>query len=358
VVAVEDSNARRERIFSFWTVVKSTDMNQDGTTETPALPDSKSTTRRRLQIAGTVFFLACIVWALWLSIDEMADNWATNPTYSHGYLVPLISAALLWMRRGEFPQKKANKSSSWGLALVLFGAACHVGGLLFYIRWLTGFALIPYIAGAVVLLWGWAVLKWALPAIGFLVFMIPLPYSVERFMQEPLKRVSTNLSAYMLQTLGFPALTEGTIIIMDTNELGVVDACSGLKMLMIFFAMSTAVALFIRRPLIEKLIVVLSALPIAIAVNVVRITTTGICYGFNMNHLADLIFHDLAGWLMMPQALLLLWLLLRILSFVIEDTDSLAARPAMILNTGTTRSLPAQAATRSLPPASKRRGKR
>ncbi len=105
-----------------------------------------------------------------------------------------------------------------------------------------------------------------------------------------------------------------------------VEACSGLGMLVTFFALSTAVALIIRRSLTERLVVFLSAIPIALITNIVRITVTGLLYVWAGSDIARVVFHDLAGWLMMPLALFLLWIELKFLSSLLicapEDTES------------------------------------
>jgi exosortase len=123
-----------------------------------------------------------------------------------------------------------------------------------------------------------------------------------------------------LQTVGLPAVSEGNIILIDDLRIGVVEACSGLGMLMTFFALSTAVALMARRPLWERLMLIVSAVPIGVCINVVRITATGILHRTVGSNVANAVFHDLAGWLMMPLALLLLWLEMRYLARLLPTT--------------------------------------
>jgi exosortase len=156
------------------------------------------------------------------------------------------------------------------------------------------------------LLGGWTAWRWAWPALAFLVFMLPLPHRIAVAMAEPLQNFATVTSSFTLQTLGFPALAEGNVILLNDVDIGIVEACSGLRMLVIFFALSTGVALLIRRPLWERLLLVASAVPIALVVNILRITATGICYDQIGKGWTDAVFHDLAGWLMMPAALVLL----------------------------------------------------
>jgi exosortase len=129
----------------------------------------------------------------------------------------------------------------------------------------------------------------------------------------PLRRLATAASTYALQTLGLPALAEGNVIRLNDVRIGVVEACSGLSMLMVFFSLSTALALLIGRPRWIKTILVLSAVPIALVSNVARITITGLLHEWVGSRVADAFFHDVAGWLMMPAALGLLWLVLHVL---------------------------------------------
>ena len=121
-----------------------------------------------------------------------------------------------------------------------------------------------------------------------------------------MQALATTVSTFALQVLGRPAIAEGNVILLNDIELGIVEACSGLRMLVVFFALSTAVALLIRKPLWEKWLLAGSAVPIALASNVLRITITGLCYDAFGNHYGGAFFHDVAGWLMMPLGLVFL----------------------------------------------------
>lgn len=162
-------------------------------------------------------------------------------------------------------------------------------------------------------------LAWSWPAIAFLVFMLPLPYRLEVSLAYPLQRLATIASTYLLQTVGFPAVAEGNIIIMEEARIGVVEACAGLGMLVTFTALTTAVAMLLRRSLFDKIIIVLSALPIAIAANVVRIVVTGILAETIGNEAADEFFHGLFGYMMPAVALSMLWVEMKILAMLIVD---------------------------------------
>jgi len=254
-----------------------------------------------------------LVWFYWPTLCEMVKRWSTDPRYAHGYLVPAFSLVLLWLRRDRLAAL-APRPSWGGLALIGIGLALRLTGAFVYFGWLEAASLLPAVAGLCVLIRGWPSLRWSWPAIAFLVFMLPLPFQLEGALAFPLQRVATKVTTYALQTLGFPALAEGNVIHLDDVEIGVVEACSGLSMLFTFIAMATGVVLVIRRPWLDKVLIVASAIPISLIVNMTRITVTGVLHETVGSRLANLVFHDLAGWLMMPMALGLLWLELELLS--------------------------------------------
>jgi len=173
------------------------------------------------------------------------------------------------------------------------------------------------VLGVFVLAGGMQALAWSWPAVAYLAFMIPLPHSWSLALSGPMQAFATTVSTFCLQVLGRPALAEGNLILLNDLEIGIVEACSGLRMLVVFFALSTAVAIFIRKPLWEKLVLAGSAIPIALAANVLRITGTGLFYDSFGAHFGGDFFHDLAGWLMMPLGLALLgvelWILRQLL---------------------------------------------
>src|SRR5262249_24766058 len=168
-------------------------------------------------------------------------------------------------------------------------------------------SLVPTVAGLVLLVGGRAAWRWAWPAVLFLGFMIPLPYFVAVAMSGTLQRIATVTSTFVLQTVGLPALAEGNVILINDNQIGIVAACSGLRMLVVFFALAAAVVLLTQRHWIDKIIIIVSAVPIALIANILRVTATGIMYDAGYSEMASHFFHDVAGYFMMPLALGLLW---------------------------------------------------
>jgi exosortase len=274
--------------------------------------------------------MGCLLWAYWTTLGEAAERWAHDPQYSHGYLVPAFALALLWMRRASFPAEDLHPSW-WGLPLLLAGVALRLAGTHYYFVWFDAISLIPCTAGVIWMVGGWKLCRWSLPAVMFLIFMIPMPYTLEVMMADPLQRLATLTSTFALQTLGLPAIADGNVILLNDVRIGIVEACSGLRMMVIFFALSTAVALVIRRPLWERMLIAASAVPIALIVNISRITVTGVLHDTVGTEIANAVFHDLAGWLMMPVALALLGVELAILSRLLIEPRVRQSQPALSL---------------------------
>ncbi len=346
-----------------------------GVSNEAAETDSQSSYTRWI----TLILLTCLlIWVYWNSLRNAATYW-DNPKYSHGYLIPLFTVVLLWLRRspdivvtpamttaggilvgaglvvvfatsmlagtvatsllsavafcgiisaivgtflliGNLPAGKVTPSAR------LAGLALLVGGLM--LRLATTYfpnvspemaSFVPCLAGLFLMVGGWPTMRWAGPAIAFLVFMFPLPGFLDTNLLQPLQRLATQSSSYVLQTMGIPAHPEGNEIRIGDTELNVVEACSGLRMLTIFEALCVAVCLILSPPAWQWIVIIISGVPIALASNIMRITVTGLLHLAFGKDAAD-IFHNQAGWMMMIPALGMLYLELQFLSHLfVED---------------------------------------
>jgi len=276
-----------------------------------------------------VAFAVAVAWSYWPVFAGMAQKWAADPQYSHSYLVPLFSLYLLWYGRAHF--KPASRGPSWwGVPVIGVGVALRLVGAYVYLDWLEAMSLLPLLAGGALLLGGRWALRWSWPAVAFLAFMVPLPFRVETALSQPLQRFATQVSTYVLQLLGRPAFAEGNVIVVGEARIGVVEACNGLGMMLLFFALSTAVAIVSRRSLVERILILASAVPVAVAANVARVTVTSFVHDALGRRWSDLVFHDLAGWLMMPLALGMMWLELWVLDRLFVSVDE-PIRPTVAL---------------------------
>ena len=262
-----------------------------------------------------------LVWVFWPIIAAMAERWSNDPRYAHGYLVPLFSLALLWLRKNQVSFEDF-RSNSLGLALIALGAAILLAGGYFRQETIEGLAILAYLAGVVMVVGGWPALRWSWPSILFLFFMIPLPWKVENAVGPPLQLLATKASTFTLQTLGFMAFAEGNVIQLNDARIGVVEACSGLSMLITFIALSVGMALVVDRPRLDKIVLVLSAIPVALLANIARIALTGVLHETVSGQFADRFYHDLAGWVMIPFALVLYWCEIWMFSHILVEVEA------------------------------------
>jgi exosortase len=274
---------------------------------------------------------AGVLWVYWPALRMISERWSAAQ-YSHGWLVPFFSLFLLWQRR-RYLAAVEWKPNWWGFVFLIAAVLLRLTDGFFYVRWLDNLSLLPCLAGLCLLLGGWPALRWAGPSIAFLFFMLPLPYMVETAWAYRLRLIATTTSTFALQTLGLPAIADGTDIWINDQVLQIAPACSGLGMLLIFFALSSAIVLAIQRPWLDKLLILLSAIPIAVVANIVRITITALLYELSahwgnpwLHEKANALFHDGAGYLMMIVALVLLLIEVKILDRLIIPVE---AKPKM-----------------------------
>lgn len=272
-------------------------------------PESRLSNSSLIAAAVIVVVLGVVYWS---SMRMLVRVW-DEPDYSHGYLVPFFAAFLLFLRR-DMIQLDNQRGVVLGAILVFTSALFFVAAGVLGFKLIGAFSLIPAIAGIVLMIGGWSMLRWSWPVIVFLIFMIPLPMSLETMATQPLRRIGTIASTYILQTAGLKAIAEGNVIQLSEQPIGVAEACSGLRMMMTSLALAFGLVFIIQRPWWERALIVVSAVPIAIITNVIRIVVTGFCYEFLSSDAAEHVFHNLAGYFMPPIALGLLWLEMEILS--------------------------------------------
>ena len=293
---------------------------------------SPETIRSPGWIGALIAILGVLAFVYFPLMNYCFQQWL-KPDYSHGFLVPLFSIYLAWKWRVWAPTEIAWPDAM-GLAFIGGGAALFLAAGLFNTakEWLQGLSLVLNLCGATLMLGGPAALRWLWPSLAFLLFMFPLPYRVESSLGWELQKIAAICSEFVLQTVGYPTYRAGNTLHCQDHVLEVANACSGLSMLLTFLALATGMAIVIQRPWLDRIIILLSAVPIAIFSNVIRIAVTGVLYNEAGKELGDRVFHDFAGWMMMPLALGVLLIELKVLDWVLQDDLGKASREEVIRN--------------------------
>lgn len=239
------------------------------------------------------------------NLRHLVHVWSTDENYSHGFLVPLISLyfANEVARRGPVP---IRSGVFLGLALILLAIVGRLAATLVPIGMVADLSLLVGLWGIFTLLLGQnALRRYAFPLV-FLVFMIPLPTALYSMVATPLQLLVSHVASAVLNSIGIPVLREGnTMTLPGDVRLFVAEACSGMRQLTGFLALTTAVAFLTQRPWWYRAIVVASSIPIALVANLARVTLTGWIMYHDPRYAVGT-FHTVEGLLMMGVGLALL----------------------------------------------------
>lgn len=244
------------------------------------------------------FGRSALVWMM----DRWNDSDGTGD-YSHGWLIPFVSIAVVWLKRRELAAAP-KEISRVGLALVITALLMH---------WLgakaqqTRFSLF----GLILLIWaipyyfcGWKTAKLLIFPCAYLIFCVPLNFLDS--LTFPLRIFATTISTAMLNGLGIAAERSGSAIYSMAAggfSFDVADPCSGIRSLLALTALTAVYAYFTQKTLIRKWLLFLAAIPLAIAGNIARIVVVGIVAEAFGEQLAMGLFHDYSGYVVFSVAI-------------------------------------------------------
>jgi exosortase len=301
---------------------------------------------RILAIAGALVFAYATVLA------KLGHDWWTDENYSHGLLIPFIIGFIVWSQRERLAQS-ARRPAMWSGLLAVSTAmlalwAGTAGAELFVQR--TSVVLI--LAGIVLYFWGFRPLRLMIVPLFLLLLAIPIPAIIFNKIAFPLQLFASRCAVSAMSMFDIPVLRQGNVIELmplgarETKKLEVVEACSGIRSLMTLVTLAVVFAYF-THPRDESgddsdnngngssssfigsavarlkqfgfwrsTIIVLSAIPIAIFTNALRVSGTGILARYYGTRVADGFFHTFSGWVIYVVAFLMLfgvgWLLDRV----------------------------------------------
>jgi exosortase len=263
---------------------------------------SESIQRHRIYLAASLLLMAGLYYSI---VPSMVLQWYQDDNYSHGFIVPFIAGYFLYRRLDEIKRIEVAPAN-FGLLVIIFALSQLT------IAWLASeyftlrSSLIVLLAGMVLYFFGAAVLKAAAMPILYLIFMVPLPYIIYDAMAFPLKLFVTKASVAFLKALGIAVVREGNIIMFSATTLEVADACSGIRSLVSLLALAVAYAFFTDLSPAKRWIVVLSAIPIAIFTNAMRVIGTGVLAQYYGARAAEGFFHEFAGLVVFALAMVML----------------------------------------------------
>ena len=225
-----------------------------------------------------------------------------------------MSAYLVWQKKDAVASLPL-KPSWWGLVVMVGAAGILVLGILGAELFLSRSSFILLLGGLVIFFWGWARFRALIFPWVFLFLMVPLPTLVMNEITLPLQFFASNLAAGLLGLLGAPVLRDGNVIQLPTMSLEVVEACSGIRSLVSLITLAVIYAYLLEKDKVIQVLLVLCAVPIAIAANGLRIMGTGLAGTYWSPDKAEGFFHEFSGWVIFILSLALLLGVHRLLRF-------------------------------------------
>jgi exosortase len=265
--------------------------------QTPAIRKNPWSLQNVHFVWGSVLIGALMAAVYCHVLAKLVTDWWQIPDFSHGFLVPIFAAYLVWVKRKTLLDTKIAPTWS-GIAVVALGLVILLLGVYGAELFLSRVSLVILLAGMVLGFGGWQLLKELRFALLVLLLAIPIPSIIFNEITLPLQILASKLASALLPIFGVPVLREGNVIELPTMKLEVAEACSGIRSLISLFTLSIFYGYFLEKSFLRRVVLALASIPIAIAANAVRILGTGLCVQYWDPDKALGFFHEFSGWVM------------------------------------------------------------
>jgi exosortase D (VPLPA-CTERM-specific) len=239
--------------------------------------------------------VSAVALAHWATILNLVERWISQPEYTHGFFIPAISASVLWARRDAI-SRSIGKPSWLGVVLMVVSCAVLITGVKTDTYALYHGALLVAVFELALAFGGWSLVRVTAVPLAFLVFMVPLPPFISSALTLELQNISSELGVAFIRLFQIPVHLEGNIIDLGGYQLGIVEACSGLRYLIPFLSLGFIGAYLYRGPLWQKAVVFVAVIPITIVMNGARIAMIGVISQVVGISYAEGFLHYLEGW--------------------------------------------------------------
>jgi exosortase len=261
--------------------------------------------RANEQLMAAALVLGALLVVYWGVITGLVDAWSTDDNYSHGFFIVPLAAYFAWERRHAFAALPL-RTSWFGLVIVAGSMVMLAAGLLGAELFMSRVSLVGAIAGSVLFLFGWQRLRVMLFPVAFLLLMVPLPAIIFNKIAFPLQLLASNVGEYTISSLDIPILREGNVLILANAKLEVAEACSGIRSLVSLFTLGIVFGYFVDRRTWVRAAIALSAIPVAILANGLRVASAGVAAHNYGTAGVEGLFHEFSGWVVFIVAFLMM----------------------------------------------------
>jgi exosortase len=269
-------------------------------------------TRATDKLAAVGLVLGALLVVYWPVIRGLVSAWSTDDNYSHGFFIVPLALYFAWERRRAIAAAPV-RPSLLGLVVVAASLFLLVAGMLGAELFLSRVSILGTLAGAILFLFGWPMLRIVFFPLAFMLLMIPLPAIIFNKIAFPLQLLASHVGEYTVRSLDIPILREGNVLILANATLEVAEACSGIRSLVSLFTLGLVFGYFVDRRVWVRAVIALSAVPVAILANGLRVASAGVAaYNFGSAGVEGL-FHEFSGWVVFVLAFLMMFGLQRLL---------------------------------------------
>lgn len=248
-------------------------------------------------IALWVLLLLAVAGIVYVFRDGLLlmTQWWEREEYSHGYMIPLVAAFIIWQQLNLMPAA-TRRGSWWGALFFAAGLAAFVLGELSAIYTIIQYGFLLSLFGIALAFFGWGGMRFLWVAFAYLIFMIPLPNFLYFNLSSQLQLISSEIGVAIIRLFGISVYLEGNVIDLGSMKLQVVEACSGLRYLFPLMSFGFLVAYLYRGPFWQRAVLFLSTIPITIFMNSLRIGIIGVTVDRWGAAMAEGFLHDFEGW--------------------------------------------------------------
>jgi len=226
---------------------------------------------------------------------DLVSDWYHDANYSHGFLVPIVSAYLIWTVRKELAEATIKVGKA-GLVMILIGLGLFVVGTAAAEYFTARFSFVLTLFGLTWYLFGGEIGRRTWFAFFFLCFMIPIPYVIYYNIAFPMQLLATKITVGALDFIGMTVVRQGNIIhVAGGQSLEVAEACSGIRSLVSLLALGAIYAYWSQKKLLPQLILFLSTIPIAVFANVIRVLVTSLLVSTFLPEATEEPLHSILG---------------------------------------------------------------
>jgi exosortase D (VPLPA-CTERM-specific) len=252
------------------------------------------------------------------ALSTMTDTWFGRPEYSHGVLIPVIAAFLIWQRQDDLAH--AEYRGSWaGVVLVVLGILLHAVGHVATLFVVQQYSMLVVLYGIVLAMSGWQAFRILWVPLLLLVFMIPLPQFLLANFSAQLQLISSQIGVGVIRLFGISVHLEGNVIDLGQYRLQVAEACDGLRYLFPLMTLGFMMAYFYRAAFWKRAVLFLSSIPITILMNSFRIGVIGVTVEHWGVGMAEGFLHEFQGWAVFMASTAVMLLVMIALSRVGRD---------------------------------------